>query len=673
VPPRTLPLVLACLALTSVAGGTARVQPTSPQEAGQPRAAIDIQALDTAGRPVLNLTAADLMVTVDGQPRPIRSLRYVFQGAGAEEAARSGLTTSTAVAAPARAVVIAIDENTIRRGRERTAASAAWRVVDSLTPTDLIGVIALPRPRGQTPLLADRGPLRPALNSISGRARTDSGLGPIAGPPPPPPDPADIRGPDDIDRPQRPDAPPVPVVPAPAAPGPAGAQAGTADAADDSFRTLRVALDSMRPAPGRKFLVYLTGGDASPGDLDLAGAAGRLRELVDAAALARVSLHVIRVADRGTTRVEGALQQLAAETGGTVSVVTSKRADLAAFTASLSGGYLLEVEPAASDRADRPVTLSAQTSRSGVKITAASRWCAREDPVPEPPAAPAAGPSPSPETTSATSARAPAGARLPARDPELDVVLARVARYVDTYLAELGSVVAEENYHQILRRGTTVLQTRRTKADLLLLRADKDWIPFRDVFEVDGKPVRDREDRLRKLFLENPGQALAEGRRITEEGSRYNVGLVQRTINTPNVALSFFQSALLPAFRFERRGTDTVDGERVWRIDYTETGRPTQVKRGTTGEDLPSAGSIWVEPASGRIVRTLLKNGDAGTAVEVSVRYQPNDAIGLWTPVRMEERYWSASGRRDTISSDATYSSFRRFQVDTAEAVAPPK
>jgi hypothetical protein len=80
-----------------------------------------------------------------------------------------------------------------------------------------------------------------------------------------------------------------------------------------------------------------------------------------------------------------------------------------------------------------------------------------------------------------------------------------------------------------------------------------------------------------------------------------------------------------------------------------------------------------VEPASGRVVRTLLKNGDEGTAVEVTVRYEPNDTIGLWTPVRMEERYWSSSGRRESISTEATYSSFRRFQVDTAEAVAEPK
>ena len=45
---------------------------------------------------------------------------------------------------------------------------------------------------------------------------------------------------------------------------------------------------------------------------------------------------------------------------------------------------------------------------------------------------------------------------------------------------------------------------RELKSDLLLLKpagADA-WMAFRDVFEVDGEPVRDRTERLSQLFLE---------------------------------------------------------------------------------------------------------------------------------------------------------------------------
>ena len=69
-------------------------------------------------------------------------------------------------------------------------------------------------------------------------------------------------------------------------------------------------------------------------------------------------------------------------------------------------------------------------------------------------------------------------------------------------------VVAEETYRQEVRiaggtdlRGFPVearAQRRDLKSDVLLVRAPAGdrWIQFRDVFEVDGKPVRDRAERL---------------------------------------------------------------------------------------------------------------------------------------------------------------------------------
>ena len=653
-----------CAAAWTVAAGAPRAQAPATAASSALRGLVDVQALDTSGRPVLDLKAEDLAVTVDGQPRAVRSVRYVYQGAGAEEAARNGPTTVAAAAVPARAVILAVDENTIRRGREKAVTSAGWRVVDSLTPTDMIGVIALPRPRGTPAITADRGPLRPALNGITGQARTVE-LQPPTVSAGPTPDPADLSEAQQIERAQRPDAPS-----SARSQDPDASIEGTADGAD-SVRTLRSLLAGLQNAPGPKALVYITGGDGRPDAASSVAQSRQLRELVDVAALARTSVHVIHVPDRDGQRPDSALQQLATDTAGTFTTVTSKRADLSAFTASLGGRYVVELEASDADRPDRVVSLAVGSPRPGVRVIAGTRWCVRTDAPPEPVARPLPAPMP---TSSRTEAKpGPPAERSPVRDADLDVVLARVGRYVDTYLKELGSVVAEESYLQVVRRGNTVVQSRKTRADILLLQSDYTWIPFRDVFEVDGKPVRDREDRLKKLFLENPGQAMVEGQRISEESARYNVGLVYRTINTPNVAISFLQSSLLSSFRFERRGPDTIDGVPLLKVDYEETARPTLIRQGKTGADLPSKGSVWVEPVSGRVVRTLLKNGDTGTTVEVTVRYEPNDAIGLWTPMRMEERYWSASGRRESISTEATYSGFRRFQVDTDEAVTPVK
>ena len=101
-----------------------------------------------------------------------------------------------------------------------------------------------------------------------------------------------------------------------------------------------------------------------------------------------------------------------------------------------------------------------------------------------------------------------------AQTPDLDDVLDRAGDYVTAYQRTFVGVVAEETYRQEVRgvagtdqRGFAFEargQRRDLKSDMLLVRAPAGdrWMQFRDVFEVDGKPVRDRAERLTKLFLQ---------------------------------------------------------------------------------------------------------------------------------------------------------------------------
>src|SRR5258708_2584216 len=102
-----------------------------------------------------------------------------------------------------------------------------------------------------------------------------------------------------------------------------------------------------------------------------------------------------------------------------------------------------------------------------------------------------------------------------AQEPSLDAVLKRAGAYVVEFQRQLSGVVAEEEYIQDARpaassasgpfaaRQAGMLRHRELKSDLLLVRpAGLDrWMQFRDVFEVDGQPLRDRTERLMKLFL----------------------------------------------------------------------------------------------------------------------------------------------------------------------------
>ena len=104
-----------------------------------------------------------------------------------------------------------------------------------------------------------------------------------------------------------------------------------------------------------------------------------------------------------------------------------------------------------------------------------------------------------------------AAAQAPAVDPLLDKVSDYVAAYERTFVG----VVAEETYRQEVkpaRAGTDARgfpiesrsQRRDLKSDVLLVRAPAGdrWMQFRDVYEVDGRAVRDRPERLAKLFLQ---------------------------------------------------------------------------------------------------------------------------------------------------------------------------
>ena len=91
----------------------------------------------------------------------------------------------------------------------------------------------------------------------------------------------------------------------------------------------------------------------------------------------------------------------------------------------------------------------------------------------------------------------------------LATVLARAGAYVADFHRQLSSIVGEERYVQdwtTVRSGrhpvTTELQHRELVSDVVLVkppRADA-WMTCRDVFEVDGNAVRDRDDRLAQLI-----------------------------------------------------------------------------------------------------------------------------------------------------------------------------
>ena len=262
-------------------------------------------------------------------------------------------------------------------------------------------------------------------------------------------------------------------------------------------------------------------------------------------------------------------------------------------------------------------------------------------------------------------------AALQAADP-LDAVVARAAAYVDRYQRDFAMVVSEERYDQEARYPAAPMSrirdvtTRTTlRSDFLLVsNAAGGWLPFRDVFEQDGMPVRDREERLSKLFLTDAGSAVSQAGRIVEESARYNLGSLNRNFNLPTLALVFLTDAQRHRFAFSDGG---LDG-RTRVVQFQEMGRPTYVST-TGGRDLPISGRYWVDEASGRVERSELVAVDAVLDAKITVTYRADESAGLWVPAKMEELYKQQTDRSE-IRGVASYSRFRRFQVKTTEDIA---
>ena len=60
---------------------------------------------------------------------------------------------------------------------------------------------------------------------------------------------------------------------------------------------------------------------------------------------------------------------------------------------------------------------------------------------------------------------------------------------------------------------------------------------FRDVYEVNGQKVRDRDARLEALFMNPDDSILGRAEAIRRESARFNLGPAYRDINVPTLAL----------------------------------------------------------------------------------------------------------------------------------------
>jgi hypothetical protein len=282
----------------------------------------------------------------------------------------------------------------------------------------------------------------------------------------------------------------------------------------------------------------------------------------------------------------------------------------------------------------------------------------------------------------AIGASAALAAQSAAPEPTLADVLKLTAAYVADYEARLAGIVAEEHYSQSVtrmfpspgQRMPPTPQQRALKSDVLLVRPEGEdrWVQFRDVFEVDGRPVRDRDQRLFKLFIEPASGSRAAAEAISAESARFNIGPLWRTVNVPILALVFFEARHQPQFRHRRTKAGNLDdlmslarASDIWAIDYRETASRTLV-RGASDRNVRSNGVMWIDATNGRVLKSEMEIRNSDVRARIVVTYRSEPGVDLFVPGEMKEGYMLPRSMM-RIEGTARYSHFRQFKVVTTE------
>ena len=241
---------------------------------------------------------------------------------------------------------------------------------------------------------------------------------------------------------------------------------------------------------------------------------------------------------------------------------------------------------------------------------------------------------------------------------KLPEIVLRASRYVDDFIQRFSNVVAEERYVQ---ERSYPYQRRELRSEFLLVSPPGTIgrYQFRDVLEVDGAVVGDRSDRLKRLFLEAPADALQRAKELARESERYNLAYIG-TLDQPLLAIGFLQSRYVGRFRYTVGSVEKSGGADVRYVGFDETARPTIIRSDAVHGDFPAHGFFLIDEASGRVVRSQITLGQGVPPSSIVTSFRFDDDLQLNVPFEM----------RDPLGV-ATYGRFRRFSVETEEHVRP--
>ena len=265
-----------------------------------------------------------------------------------------------------------------------------------------------------------------------------------------------------------------------------------------------------------------------------------------------------------------------------------------------------------------------------------------------------------------------------AQSPPLNVVLERLAAYLLDYETKAFELVAEEEYSQWIRRrpgyGQETVARRKLNSTYFLVRLPdgQAWYGFRDVGRVDGKTIARDGRPMADLLSERTIDAVEEALAMTRANAKYNIGSVYRTLNVPLQSLELFSHRFQNRFDFHDAGRERVNGLAAVVLGFRERSAPSVISDGFGG-DVLSQGRVWVDPATGAVLRTELGFYGPATAYLkenlIRVDFERDSRLQLLLPREMEETYGLEI---EVVHGRASYRNYRRFETGGRLVAQPP-
>lgn len=276
--------------------------------------------------------------------------------------------------------------------------------------------------------------------------------------------------------------------------------------------------------------------------------------------------------------------------------------------------------------------------------------------------------------------------------------LDQATRSVEEYTRTFVDLTAEEQMKiEFLTETGEVRKHRDTLSALIIYRSQSGSntaTEYRDVLSVDGKAVRDHEDRAIRLAqsLSSAKSVADELNRIRRESSRYNDQV--QTVNITLMQGFPLRMSCRHLFQFGYAGTQTLGAVATRVYDYRQVGPcdnfqyrlmslPADFRRGVKMH----RGRLWIDE-QGRLVReerdvyarSTVFVGAEVLAVRIVLEYGAS-AFGILTPKKITLVTYRPAARSSSMAIamypyvrvTQEYGGFSRFEVSVEQKVSEPE